>query len=576
MASPPQQRVRKPMYQDTHGSCSVLVAKMRNEACLLSLPEEDQFRWLHRFYLVLDRIAEQHRVYKLYGGAHGFMMSTGVAEPDENHAATLLRFSLHLLQSVQSIRLPGMEPLDLVMVLNSGPTCSGLLGTTSLTYQIVGKMVTVARELHDTQCDLPFMLCSGMHAALKPSIAVELCSAGEVELLCAPGQRERVYTLARYAGLPLSHPVHEAHVVAKVKQVQAQRAATHAATGQQQREEAAAGGSTAAAPPASPSAAAAPVPEPATASARCATAEAPQLLGPAFPSKPSGPPGDKGGREPGSGDAPQPQPVFKQPKLGASMGGSRHAALAPFRAATLHKGCNHSLPRNTGSAQPRLESDLLMRFANPALEASYARWSSEKLQGAELSWLCLGLFTALLYTCAALARSYSPNLLLVVYFQALPVLGVVLWRWRHETYLTYREGLWMAHRLLVLFATSLPGTFLFAHPTFMPAFAFGLCTLALEVVFRRVRLHLQLLSSLLTYVLGLTLMHLHPETSHARALVTPSYLSMHLLFTSLVPAIWTAYYDLTDRMTFQAQLQGELEELAAEGKAGGTAAAAVQ
>ena len=208
--------------------------------------------------------------------------------------------------------------------------------------------MTVARELHDTQCDLPFMLCSGMHAALKPSIAVELCSAGEVELLCAPGQRERVYTLARYAGLPLSHPVHEAHVVAKVKQVQAQRAATHAATGQQQREEAAAGGSTAAAPPASPSAAAAPVPEPATASARCATAEAPQLLGPAFPSKPSGPPGDKGGREPGSGDAPQPQPVFKQPKLGASMGGSRHAALAPFRAATLHKGCNHSLPRNTG------------------------------------------------------------------------------------------------------------------------------------------------------------------------------------------------------------------------------------
>ena len=52
---------------------------------------------------------------------------------------------------------------------------------------------------------------------------------------------------------------------------------------------------------------------------------------------------------------------------------------------------------------------------------------------------------------------------------------------------SYREGLWMAHRLLVLFATSLPGTFLFAHPTFMPAFAFGLCTLALEVVFRRVR-----------------------------------------------------------------------------------------
>ena len=44
------------------------------------------------------------QVYKLYGGPHGFMISTGVAEPDADHAATLLRFSLHVLQAAQSVR----------------------------------------------------------------------------------------------------------------------------------------------------------------------------------------------------------------------------------------------------------------------------------------------------------------------------------------------------------------------------------------------------------------------------------------------------------------------------------------
>lgn len=36
------------------------------------------------------------QVYKLYGGPDGFMLSTGVAEPDEHHAANLLRAGLQI------------------------------------------------------------------------------------------------------------------------------------------------------------------------------------------------------------------------------------------------------------------------------------------------------------------------------------------------------------------------------------------------------------------------------------------------------------------------------------------------
>lgn len=37
---------------------------------------------------------------------------------------------------LRQIKLPGMVPLDLIMALSSGPASSGLLGTTSLTYQV--------------------------------------------------------------------------------------------------------------------------------------------------------------------------------------------------------------------------------------------------------------------------------------------------------------------------------------------------------------------------------------------------------------------------------------------------------
>lgn len=48
--------------------------------------------------------------------------------------------------------------MDLVLVLASGRASSGLLGSTSLTYQIVGRSVAVARELMETQAELPFMV----------------------------------------------------------------------------------------------------------------------------------------------------------------------------------------------------------------------------------------------------------------------------------------------------------------------------------------------------------------------------------------------------------------------------------
>lgn len=199
-------QAQKPLYEDEHSSCSVMVGRIRNDQELHRMSPADQFKWLHRFYLVIDRIAEQHRVYKLYGGAHGFLFSTAVAEPDENHAATLLRFALVVHQAAQSIRFPSKAPVDLCLCLASGEASSGLLGSTSLTYQIVGRCMYEAQELQDTQREVPFLVAGSMLKELTSSVVSGLQLLGKlpVRRSSRPSEDIEVYTLPRYSSLRLT------------------------------------------------------------------------------------------------------------------------------------------------------------------------------------------------------------------------------------------------------------------------------------------------------------------------------------------------------------------------------------
>ncbi|KAL4858295.1 Adenylate cyclase [Chlorella vulgaris] len=507
-ALPEQNRSKKPMYEDEHASCSVLLAKIRNEGHLLRLPPHDQFRWLHRFYLVLDRIAEQHRVYKLYGGPHGFMISTGVAEPDADHATTLLRFSLHLLQAAQSIRVTGTAPLDMVMVLASGAATSGLLGTTSLTYQIVGKAVSVAREVMETQLEVPFIVLSGMCDELKPEVAAELAPLGSVPLRCCPGEQEALFSLPRYAAMRLTQPL--------------------AASSQQPAMTAAPGTGAGQLGPAAPG-------------------NGNPLQTPESANSPGVLFGDAGCSTAGAAGAP---PV--------ALLDSFEAAAADRLLRTPQAGSRHlqnatgaiSVPYNQASSEMLMESDLLLRFEDPELESAFARYNGESQCLGEMAWLALTLVSAALYGLAWGGPGLLPSS--IAQFQLLPMLGALLCHYKRDT---FRELLWFVQRLLVLVCHSLPGSFVFTQPGIAPWFAFGLCNLAVEVLARRLRLHLQLLSSLLIYATTLSLMSLHPEGSPGRALINPSYLALHLCVTVVAPVVVAACCDIVARRRFQAQLQ---------------------
>ncbi|KAL4448432.1 hypothetical protein ABPG75_005651 [Micractinium tetrahymenae] len=202
-----QQGRATPLYQDEHGSVSVLHGRFRNGHLLLRLSHQQQFAWLHRFYLLMDRVAAQHKVYKLHGSPHGFLVSAAVAEPDPQHAASLLRFALHLHQTAQKIALPGGQPVDVCMALASGPASSGLLGRASLTYQIVGRCQDEAQELAETQQKAPLVISGSLAERLSPEAQQGLVRLGSLRLRsCPPGEEMAVFGLPRYGDLPLMRP----------------------------------------------------------------------------------------------------------------------------------------------------------------------------------------------------------------------------------------------------------------------------------------------------------------------------------------------------------------------------------
>ncbi|KAL4457366.1 hypothetical protein ABPG75_012231 [Micractinium tetrahymenae] len=229
------------------------------------------------------------------------------------------------------------------------------------------------------------------------------------------------------------------------------------------------------------------------------------------------------------------------------------------------------LPHHSSDAWPA--SDLLLRFEDPALEAAFTRYNSEQSVKGELAWLFLGLFTAMLYALASVGRGFGAPKSRVALFQVLPLAGAALWRWRSDTFYRYREALWFAQRFAVVLATSLPVTAAIGQPPVTPLFAFGLCNLGLEAVTRRMRLHLQLFSSLLTDSLALSLMSLHPEGSAAHTLLTPGYLSLHLLVTVLAPATIAGLCDYSARWAFLHQLRRDRRARDPHKRQAGTAAA---
>jgi class 3 adenylate cyclase len=200
-------RESKPLYVDQHASMSVMVAAIRNQAALHTLTPAEQFAFLHRLYVSVDALAGAHRLYKLYGGAQGFMLSTNVAEPDADHATTLLEAARALLQVLPEVRLPNGEALDVIMALSSGPASSGLLGSVSLTYQLVGRSVAVAQELSQTLAHLPLVVTRSMLDELPAEAAAGLVPVGHAYVACSPDQPAEVFTLPAYRTLPLSRAV---------------------------------------------------------------------------------------------------------------------------------------------------------------------------------------------------------------------------------------------------------------------------------------------------------------------------------------------------------------------------------
>eukprot|EP00887_Chlorella_sp_A99_P002131 scaffold21.g2131.t1 len=180
-------------------------------------------RW-HRLYLLIDSTLARHVGYKLWGGPSGFLVAFNVAEPDSGHAATALAVARQLLQDTEHVLVPGRAPLDLALAVSSGAANSGLLGTASLTYQVVGQVAAVVQELQEmlrVPGQPPLVVAGATVALLDGEAQAFLARLGTVQLQSVGGAPVELFTLPQFAGatwpvraqpaLPAAAPVPEPH-----------------------------------------------------------------------------------------------------------------------------------------------------------------------------------------------------------------------------------------------------------------------------------------------------------------------------------------------------------------------------
>ncbi|KAL4452450.1 hypothetical protein ABPG75_008112 [Micractinium tetrahymenae] len=497
-------RVRKPMYFEEHESASVLLATIRNGHVLLQLPTAQQFCWWHAFFSQVDAVIGQHKVYKLYGGPHGFMLSAGVAEPDSQHAASLLCCALHLRQALQGARLPGGGPAAVAMVLSSGPCSSGLLGAASLTYQIVAQWVHATRELLEGQPHLPLMVTGSMHRELPSSIASGLHLLGSVAL-----QRlgcEEVYTMQGFASCRLV-----CQPRARVAQPDSAAARDAGGSGCEaaapvlQPAGSTTGDKAGASAGQSAAAGAAPADQSAGSSDSVDTAPAGQSAGssgsegcPNHAKGRAGCGGSKGPAEAAHDLLPTTREGVDRP---AGTACPAHATKPEASPAARSDGVTKLrgparrvlAPAHRARDSPELPADVLLRFASAKQEAAFAHFYNGWRQEGDTLAILLG---SLMLATVLLSWHSWRLVLLGCTLQAVPLLGAALSRRRPEAYLRHREALWLLQRLLIPLVGSLWTS---------PGWGVGplLCAFAADALLRPVRLHLHLLGMLLAVPLVL-------------------------------------------------------------------------
>jgi hypothetical protein len=201
----------------------------------------------------------------------------------------------------------------------------------------------------------------------------------------------------------------------------------------------------------------------------------------------------------------------------------------------------------------RLENQLkhngLLQFQHAGMEAQFSLCHNQLLRSADtlciavsVSFVCLSIFrTMFLKEFEQVGpRDWMRCLLFPILNQSVRTFCPKAWR-------RYRELFWCADRFERLYATSLPGAWVFRCED-ASIFAYGAGTSLLDAVGHKVRFHIQVLLSAVMYGVSIPIM----VSNHMRGVfhITPTYLMGHFLVTAMLPGALVYLWDWHIRCMF--------------------------
>lgn len=108
------------------------------------------FDLLGQLYTRFDALLERHPVYKVETVGDCYMIAAGVPDPDPRHADTIVAAALDMVDAVEGVLLPGGEPLQIRVGINSGPVVAGVVGTRMPRFCLYGDTVNTASRMETT------------------------------------------------------------------------------------------------------------------------------------------------------------------------------------------------------------------------------------------------------------------------------------------------------------------------------------------------------------------------------------------------------------------------------------------
>ncbi|KAG2443734.1 hypothetical protein HXX76_002080 [Chlamydomonas incerta] len=171
-------------YKQWHSAVSVLFADIVGYTTLArSLDPEQVMAMLHHLFSRYDEMLGSLAVYKVETIGDAYMAATGLLQETPSHASDMVAFGVGMIRAAACVRDPTTgQPLRIRVGINSGPVCSGIVGSCRARYCLFGDTVNTASRMESTGVPGTIQITEDTYMALTEADRVHWSSRGEVEV----------------------------------------------------------------------------------------------------------------------------------------------------------------------------------------------------------------------------------------------------------------------------------------------------------------------------------------------------------------------------------------------------------